>query len=42
MVRDSFTEFLQDQLSSLGEVEFRRMFGGHGLYRGDVFFGILL
>lgn len=39
--RDNFAEFVQDQLAGLGGVEFRRMFGGYGLYRGDVFFGIL-
>ena len=38
---DSLRDFIQDQIQGLGEVEFRHMFGGYGLYRGDVFFGIL-
>ena len=38
---DSFRDFIQDQLQELGGVGFRRMFGGYGLYRGGVFFGIL-
>jgi DNA transformation protein len=36
---DSFRDFVAEQL---GEgIEIRAMFGGHGLYRGDAFFGIL-
>ena len=38
---DSFRDFVLDQLTPLGEVECRRMFGGGGLYANDVFFGIL-
>ena len=37
---DSFRDFVLDQLSVLGDVECRAMFGGHGLYRGEAFFGI--
>ena len=37
---DSFKDFVEDQLSGLGGLSFRAMFGGHGLYRGDAFFGI--
>ena len=37
----SFTAFAQDQLQSLGRVECRAMFGGHGLYGRGIFFGIL-
>jgi DNA transformation protein len=34
---------VRDQLRALeGELEFRRMFGGHGLYRDGCFFGILM
>ncbi len=39
--KDSFKEFILDQLERVGEVECRAMFGGHGLYRRGVFFGIL-
>ena len=36
---DSFREYVLEQL---GEgIECRAMFGGHGLYMGDAFFGIL-
>ena len=38
---DSFTEFVLDQLHALPDVRARAMFGGHGLYSGENFFGIL-
>ena len=37
---DSFKDYVLDQLGVLG-VTARAMFGGHGLYRGAEFFGIL-
>jgi DNA transformation protein len=39
--RDSFVEFVTDQLHRLGDVRSRAMFGGHGLYQGNRFFGIV-
>jgi len=36
-----FETFVLDQLAGLGDVTARRMFGGVGLYRGTVFFGIV-
>jgi DNA transformation protein len=41
MGNDSFKEFVLDQLSALPELRAKAMFGGHGLYSGDKFFGIL-
>jgi len=41
MADDSFKAFVLDQLSALSELRARAMFGGHGLYSGDRFFGIL-
>jgi len=41
MKRDSFKEFVLDQLAEMEFVTCRAMFGGFGLYRRDVFFGIL-
>ena len=41
MANDSFQEYAQDQLRGLSDVRFRPMFGGHRVYCGDVFFGIL-
>lgn len=41
MPDDSFKEFVLDQLSTLPEVRTRAMFGAHGLYCGETFFGIL-
>lgn len=38
---DSFKEFVLDQLDPLGGLRYRAMFGGYGLYQGDVFFGII-
>ncbi len=39
--QDGFKDFVLDQLAGLRGVTCRAMFGGHGLYRDDVFFGIL-
>ena len=41
MADDSFKEFVLDQLSALPEIRARAMFGAHGLYQGEHFFGIL-
>lgn len=41
MSTDSFRDFVLEQLSALGGVRCKRMFGGHGLYFNEVFFGIL-
>jgi DNA transformation protein and related proteins len=38
---ESFKDFVLDQLRELDSVEARRMFGGHGLYQDETFFGIL-
>jgi DNA transformation protein len=39
--RDGFKDFVLDQLHDLREVTCRAMFGGHGLYQGPTFFGII-
>jgi len=39
--KDSFLEYVLDQLSGLERVEARRMFGAHGLYNAGVFFAIV-
>lgn len=41
MTQDSFKEFVLDQLHGLDHLSCRAMFGGHGLYRGNRFFGII-
>ncbi len=41
MADDSFKVFVLDQLSALPELRAKAMFGAHGLYCGDKFFGIL-
>ncbi len=41
MPDDSFKAFVLDQLSALSELRAKAMFGAHGLYAGDKFFGIL-
>lgn len=41
MKDDSFKDFVLDQLAGLGEISCRAMFGGHGIYLGKTFFGIL-
>ena len=40
-VTESFKTFVLDQLEELGDVTSRAMFGGVGLYRRGVFFGIM-
>jgi DNA transformation protein and related proteins len=40
-VSDGFRAFVEGQLEELGNVTTRSMFGGVGLYRGDLFFGII-
>ncbi len=37
----SFKDYVLDQLGFTGETACRAMFGGHGLYRGGRFFGII-
>jgi DNA transformation protein len=41
MTDDSFKEFVLDQMAALPELRARAMFGAHGLYSGEKFFGIL-
>ena len=41
MPDDSFKEFVLDQLRALPNVRARAMFGAHGLYQDEHFFGIL-
>ena len=41
MKDDSFKDLILDQLGALAGVSSRAMFGGHGLYHGKVFFGII-
>ena len=41
MVADSFLDFVLEQLAALPGLRSKRMFGGHGLYAGEVFFGIV-
>ena len=41
MADDSFKEFVLDQLSALPEIRAKAMFGAHGIYCGEYFFGIL-
>ena len=41
MKEDSFKDFVLDQLTDLDNVECRAMFGGFGLYKDGIFFGIV-
>ncbi len=41
MAKDSFKDFVLDQLSDFKDVSARAMFGGYGLYRRGAFFGIV-
>jgi DNA transformation protein len=39
--RDTFRDFVLDQLREIEDLEARAMFGGHGFYSGDRFFAIV-
>jgi DNA transformation protein and related proteins len=40
-VTDGFTSFVLEQLEPLGPITSKRMFGGVGLYAGDLFFALI-
>ena len=40
-VENSFVAYVLDQLAAVDGLGCRAMFGGHGLYRGPTFFGIV-
>jgi DNA transformation protein len=40
-VSDSFVEFVLEQLEPVGAITPKRMFGGVGVYAGDLFFALL-
>ena len=40
-VSSSFRDFILDQLAGVPDLKAKAMFGGIGLYSGDVFFGIV-
>ena len=40
-VSDAFRDYVLEQLAELGAVNARRMFGGVGLYCGELFFGVI-
>jgi DNA transformation protein len=40
-VSDDYIAFVQDQLSGLGMIQVKRMFGGAGLYSDNLFFAII-
>ena len=41
MADQTFGKYVQDQLRGLPDLRMKPMFGGHGLYQGKKFFGIL-
>jgi DNA transformation protein len=38
----AFIEYVMEQLATLGDVRARKMFGGHGLYSGELMFAIVV
>jgi DNA transformation protein len=40
-VSDAFRDYVLEQLAELGAVNASRMFGGVGLYCGELFFGVI-
>ena len=41
MSKDTFKDFVEDQLSPIEGLVFKSMFGGWGVYAGENFFGIV-
>ncbi len=41
-VNEAFADYLRDLLAPLGPIRLRRMFGGLGLYAGDLFFALVI
>ena len=41
-VTDSFVAFVLEQLDALGPITPKRMFGGVGLYAGELFFAVIM
>ena len=40
-VSEEYLDYVADQLSCIGQVTSKRMFGGAGLYYGGLFFGLI-
>ena len=40
-VQPQYLAYILEQLEGLGDLRSRRMFGGVGLYRGELFFGLI-
>ena len=40
-VTRNYLDYVLEQLTGLGDVSSRRMFGGVGLYNGELFFGLI-
>lgn len=41
MADAAYLDHCRELLDSVGAVDIRRMFGGHGIYAGDVMFGLI-
>lgn len=41
-VSSEYADYLRDLLQPLGQIRLRRMFGGYGIYAGDLFFALVL
>jgi len=39
--QNKFFEYVVDLLSTMGEIRFRAMFGGYGIYKGDLMFALI-
>jgi DNA transformation protein len=42
MANSDFIRFISDQMSVIGHLRIRAMFGGHGIYKGDRMFAIVV
>lgn len=40
-VTDSYMQYINDQLSAFGSVEMKKMFGGIGIFKDGIMFGML-
>ncbi len=40
-VNDDYLDYIKDQLTEFGEIDVKKMFGGAGLYKDGLIFGII-
>jgi DNA transformation protein len=42
MQRSSYVDYIEDMLMPFGDIRIRKMFGGYGIYKGSLFFALII